>query len=180
VLAVLFALYVGTENSVGGWVASYAKGLRHASGALALMTPSFFYAALLLGRWVAPLVLRTIDDVKVARAGILLACGGIAGLIATGTMSGVMLSASIAGLGLAAVYPITIALLARQFGSEATRVGSVMFVMAYLGGAVLPWLVGYVSTRSGALKTGLIAPLAAAVLMFVLYFARWKPYPIEP
>jgi len=180
VLAVLFALYVGTENSVGGWVASYAKGLRHASGALAVMTPSFFYAALLLGRWVAPLVLRTIDDVKVARAGILLACGGIAGLIATGTMSGVMLSASIAGLGLAAVYPITIALLARQFGSEATRVGSVMFVMAYLGGAVLPWLVGYVSTRSGALKTGLIAPLAAAVLMFVLYFARWKPYPIEP
>jgi fucose permease len=180
VLAALFALYVGTENSVGGWVASYAKSLHNASGALAVMTPSFFYSALLVGRWLAPFVLRTIDDIKLARAGILLACVGIGGLIATGTMSGIMLSASLAGLGLAAVYPITIALLARQFGPAATRVGSLMFAMANLGGASLPWLVGYVSTRSGALKTGLVAPLAAAVLMFVLYFAKWKPYPIEP
>jgi MFS transporter, FHS family, glucose/mannose:H+ symporter len=180
VLGALFALYVGTENAVGGWVASYAKSLRHAPGALAVMTPSFFYAALLVGRWVAPLVLRAIDDIKVARAGILLACVGIGGLISTGTLSGIMVSASIAGLGLAAVYPITISLLARQFGTAATRVGSIMFAMANLGGASLPWLVGYFSTRFGAIKTGLVVPLAAAVLMFMLYFAKWKPYPIEP
>jgi MFS transporter, FHS family, glucose/mannose:H+ symporter len=175
VLCVLFFLYVGTENAVGGWVASYAKSLRNAPSALAVMTPSFFYATLMIGRWLAPLLLRTIEDIKIARAGILLACGGIGGLVSTGTLHGIMFSAAIAGLGLSTVYPITISLLARQFGAAAARVGSVMFAMGNLGGACLPWLVGYCSTRFGALKTGLMVPLAAGTLMLVLYLANWQP-----
>ncbi len=180
VLCALFFLYVGTENAVGGWIASYAKSLKNVPAALAVMTPSFFYVALMMGRWLAPLLLRTVDDVKVARAGILLGCIGIGGLVSTGTMRGIMLSAAVAGLGLATIYPITIAMLARQFGPAASQNGSVMFVMANLGGACLPWLVGYSSTLFGALKTGLMVPLAAGVLMLVLYFAKWKPYAIEP
>jgi MFS transporter, FHS family, glucose/mannose:H+ symporter len=180
VLCSLFFLYVGIENAVGGWVASYAKSLKNAPGAVAVMTPSFFYTAIMIGRWVAPFLLRVIEDTKIARAGILLACLGIGGLVSTGTLSGVMISASVAGLGLAAVYPITIALLARQFSQAATRIGSIMFAMANLGGACLPWLVGYSSTRFGALRAGLFVPLLAGVLMLVLYFAEWKPYPSQP
>jgi MFS transporter, FHS family, glucose/mannose:H+ symporter len=140
VLCSLFFLYVGTENSVGGWVASYAKSLGNSSSALALMTPSFFYSAIMIGRWLAPFVLRMIEDIKLARSGILLACIGIGSLVLSGTLPGVMVSTTIAGLGLSAVYPITIALLARQFGAEATRIGSITFVMANLGGSCLPAL----------------------------------------
>jgi MFS transporter, FHS family, glucose/mannose:H+ symporter len=179
-LCALFFLYVGVENSVGGWVATYAKSLKDAPSSLALMTPSFFYAALMVGRWLAPLLLRTIEDVKLARVGISVACIGIGGLVSTRTLSGIIVSASIAGLGLSTVYPITISLLARQFGAAASRVGSTMFVMANLGGACLPWLVGYFSTRFDEVRAGLVVPLVAGVLMLALYFAKWKPYPIEP
>ncbi len=48
--AALFFLYVGVENGFGGWVASYAKSLGSLTPALAVMTPSFFYAALMLGQ----------------------------------------------------------------------------------------------------------------------------------
>lgn len=41
-LASLFFLYVGVENSVGGWIASYAKSLGTLSLELALMSSSFF------------------------------------------------------------------------------------------------------------------------------------------
>jgi len=174
-LGALFFVYVGTENAVGGWIASYAKSLSATPVTLSAMTPSFFYFALMAGRWLAPVLLRTIDEIKFARAGILLACGAMAGLVGTRTMSGVVLSAALAGLGLAAVYPITISLLSRQFGTAASRVGSVMFVMANLGGACLPWLVGYSSTRLGTLKAGLMVPLAGGVSMLALYFAPWKP-----
>jgi MFS transporter, FHS family, glucose/mannose:H+ symporter len=180
VLCAVFFLYVGVENAVGGWVASYAKSLKNAPSALAVMTPSFFYAALMLGRWLAPLFLRTIEDFKLARAGVLLACLGIGGLVSTSTLAGIMVSASVTGLGLSSVYPITIALLSRQFGAAASRVGSTMFVMANLGGACLPWFVGYCSTLFGAVRAGLVAPLVAAALMLALYFAKWKPYAIEP
>lgn len=180
VLCALFFLYVGLENAVGGWVASYAKSLNSAPAALAVMTPSFFYAALMLGRWLAPLFLRTIEDFKLARAGILLACLGVVGLVSTSTLPGIMVSAAVTGFGLSSVYPTTVALLSRQFGAAASRVGSTMFVMASLGGASLPWLVGYCSTLFGAVRAGLLVPLVAAALMLALYFAKWKPYAIEP
>src|SRR5271166_5827292 len=52
-LASLFFLYVGVENSFGGWIASYAKSLGTLSLELALMSSSFFYSALMVGRWLA-------------------------------------------------------------------------------------------------------------------------------
>ena len=69
ILAALFFLYVGTENAFGGWVASYSKSLGSLSPAMALMTPSFFYFALMLGRWIAPLALRVMDEVRLVQAG---------------------------------------------------------------------------------------------------------------
>jgi FHS family Na+ dependent glucose MFS transporter 1 len=179
VLSALFFLYVGTENSFGGWIASYAKSLGSMPLTRSVVTPSFFYSALLVGRWIAPLILRKIDEVKLARAGILVACAGMAGLILSRSTPGVVGSAIVAGFGLSAVYPITISLLSREFGPAASRVGSVMFTMANLGGSCLPWLVGYASNRFGGLKVGLAVPLIAGVAMFVLYFSKWKSAPVR-
>lgn len=174
VLSALFFLYVGTENAFGGWIASYAKSLGSMPLARSVMTPSFFYSALLVGRWLAPLVLRKIEEVKLARSGILIACAGMTGLVVSRATPGVVGSAIVTGLGLSAVYPITISLLSREFGPAASRVGSVMFTMANLGGAFLPWLVGYASNRFASLRIGLAAPLIAGISIFVLYFWDWK------
>jgi MFS transporter, FHS family, glucose/mannose:H+ symporter len=177
-LAVIFFLYVGTENAFGGWTASYAKALPSIPSAWAVMTPSFFYFALLFGRWVAPLVLRYINDVSLAKWGLLLACGGMTGLILSHRLPALASSTALAGLGLASVYPITISLLSREFGTAATRVGSIMFTMANLGGASIPWIVGVLSTRFTDLRIGLAVPLAAAVAMYALYWSQWKVAPI--
>jgi fucose permease len=169
VLAALFFLYVGTENAFGGWTASFAKGLGASSTTLAVTTPSFFYAALMLGRWAAPLVLRRRDEITTVRTGLVVACVGIAGLALSRSLFLVVSSVSIAGLGLAAVYPITISILSQEFGPAAARVGSVMFTMANLGGAILPWMVGYSSHRFNSLGVGLTIPLATTALMYLLY-----------
>jgi FHS family glucose/mannose:H+ symporter-like MFS transporter len=179
ILAALFFLYVGTENGFGGWVASYANSLGSMSATTSVMTPSFFYFALLLGRCLAPLLLERVEEVRFAQASVLLACAGMAGLITSRSAQGVMGSATVAGLGLSAVYPITISLLSREFGNAASRVGSFMFTSANLGGACLPWLVGASSTRFGTLKAGLAVPLISSALMYVLYRRHWKTAPAE-
>jgi MFS transporter, FHS family, glucose/mannose:H+ symporter len=174
ILAAMFFVYVGVENGFGGWVASYAKSLGSLTAAMAAMTPSFFYASLTLGRWMAPLLLRRINDVNLAQAGVLAACAGMAGLLLSHSLVAVALSALLAGLGLSSVYPITISLLSREYKDAASRVGSVMFTMANLGGGCIPWLVGAVSTQAGALKAGLAVPLVGGLALYLLFLRNWK------
>jgi len=174
ILALLFFVYVGTENSFGGWVASFTKSLGKLSPALAVITPSFFYASLMLGRCLAPFLLERLTPVRLVNAGLLVAWGGTAGLLSAHGLAAVILSACATGLGLASVYPITIAMLSEEFGSGAPRVAAVMFVLSNLGGASLPWVVGIASNGSGTLKTGLLVPLFGCGLMFILYIAGWS------
>jgi MFS transporter, FHS family, glucose/mannose:H+ symporter len=172
-LGTLFFVYVGTENAVGGWLASYAKRIGDGAGTMWVTTPSFFYGALLLGRAVAPLVLRRVPELTLARSGVATAWLGVLGLIASPSMPAVLASAVVIGLGLSAVYPITIALLSHNFGAAATRLGGVMFALAGLGAACMPWIVGFTSTQLSSLKFGLTVPLAGSVIMLALYARNW-------
>ena len=180
ILAALFFLYVGVENGFGGWVASYAKSLGNLTPALSLMTPSFFYAALMLGRWLAPLLLRMIDEIRLVQAGLLVACAGMAGLVLSHGLRGVILSACLAGLGLSCVYPITISLLSQEFGPASARLGSLMFTLSNIGGGLLPWMVGVSSNHFGSLKAGLAVPLIGCAAMYGLYLREWKAGTAEP
>ena len=176
-LGALFLLYVGVENSFGGWIASYAKSLGNITPAVSLMTPSFFYAALMLGRWIATLLLRVMDEVRLARAGLLLACVGMAGLLLSHGLPGVFWSACLSGLGLSSIYPITISLLSREFGASSSRVGSIMFTLSNVGGGLFPWMVGVSSNHFGTLKAGLAVPLLGAAAMYFLYLRKWQAAP---
>lgn len=172
-LAALFFIYVGCENSFGGWVASYAKSLGNLTPAMAALTPAFFYAALTVGRSLAPALLREVDDVKLAQAGLLLGIAGTAGLVFSSGLTGVALSACAAGLGFSSVYPISIALLSREFGAASSRIGSIMFTLSNFGGGSLPWIVGVYSTRYGTLKAGLLIPFLGSIVMFTLLLGKW-------
>jgi len=173
VLGTLFFVYVGTENAIGGWLASYAKRLVDQPGTIWVTTPSYFYGGLLTGRALAPVFLRSIPEVRLVRLSVTTALLGLVLLLASHSMAPVLASAAIIGLGLAAIYPITISLLTNCFGSMATRVGSVMFMLASFGAACMPWLVGVTSTETSSLKFGLLIPLLGCVLMLVLYLRDW-------
>jgi FHS family glucose/mannose:H+ symporter-like MFS transporter len=174
VLGTLFFVYVGTENAVGGWLASYAKRLVDQPGTIWVTTPSYFYGGLLAGRALAPVFLRSIPEVRLVRLSVTTALLGLVLLLASHSMAPVLASAAIIGLGLAAIYPITISLLTTCFGPMATRVGSVMFMLASFGAACMPWLVGALSTEESSLKIGLAVPLVACALMLALYLRDWN------
>lgn len=173
-LAILFFVYVGVENSVGGWLASYAKRIAGEAGGMWEIAPSFFYVGLLAGRGLAPLVLRRISEMTMVRACVAIALMGLAALLGSGSLAAIFVSASVIGLGLAAVYPITISLLSNAFGENATRLGSLMFMLGSLGAAVMPKMVGVVSTTTSSLRIGLTLPLAGCAVLLALYFRDWN------
>jgi len=173
-LGALFFLYVGTESAVGGWLASYAKRITNSSGTMWVATPSFFYGALLVGRALAPIALRRISDLNLARLGLATALLGVVALVASSSLVAVVGSAVVIGLGFSAIYPITIALLSHKFESAATRLGSVMFALAGFGGACVPWLVGFFSTEMSSLQLALIVPAAGCAAMLAIYLRNWQ------
>lgn len=174
ILAALFFLYVGVENGFGLWLATYSKSLGKMSPAVAIITSSFFYAAMLLGRLLAPFLLRLTNEILLVRMGLLVACAGMGCLVLSHGLLGVAVSAGLAGVGLSYVYPITISLLSREFGSAPPRLGSLMFTLSNIGGGLLPWMVGVSSSHFGTLHIGLAVPLIGCVAMFALYLKDWN------
>jgi fucose permease len=172
-LGTLFFVYVGTENAVGGWLASYAKRLLDSPAVGWATTPSYFYGSLLAGRLFVPMLLRRISELRMARLGVTTALVGVAALLASHSMQSVRMSACLIGVGLSAVYPITIAMLSHKFGGAATRLGGVMFALAGFGAASVPWIVGFTSTRLSSLKLGLTVPLAGCAMMLAIYLRDW-------
>ena len=100
-LAALFFLYVGSENSVAGWVASLTKRTNPGSGDLWALTPMFFWGGLLAGRALVPLVPLRRRERTLLASGLTLAAAGICLLLEARTFEGVAISVTAAGLGLA-------------------------------------------------------------------------------
>jgi fucose permease len=173
VIAALFFVYVGIETSVGGWVASYARRVDPSAATLWAITPSFFWGALLIGRALAPLALRRVREIHLATFGVGLATVGIVLLLAAKNITVIMAGASVAGLGLASVFPINVSLMSHWFGETATRVSGTIFSIGNLGGAVIPWLVGLISTHLG-LRFGFVIPLMGSIGMLIFYMTADK------
>ena len=168
-------LYVGTETSVSGWMAVYAQRADLLSSGLAIALPSVFWGALLSGRALGPWVLKHRAEATVLRVGLAVATAGILGLLAAGSPASLIAAVFVVGLGFSMVFPVSFAIFTREMGAAAAAATGPVFVFAALGGAILPWLVGVVSARTGNLAAGLLVPLAGCAVMLMMRGVwRWS------
>lgn len=164
----LIFIYVGTETAAGGWIATYALRLGAPTSALGTMTTSIFWAGLLIGRAVAPAVLSRASDAALVLLGLLMAGAGLLVILGGSNLISITFGVGLTGLGLAPVFPTTFAIFTRHFRSRAPQLTGIFFVVGGLGGALIPWLVGFVSGLSGDLRVGLLVPSFGVALMIVL------------
>jgi FHS family glucose/mannose:H+ symporter-like MFS transporter len=176
IFAAIFFLYPGAETAVGGWIGSYVSrfGPRGASMAsIAPLMPAFFWTALTVGRALGTVFLRHLSERSVLRAGYGAGAAGIGLMLWAPTLAGVIGGALITGLSFATLYPITVARLSQRFGVAARSIGAVMFSLAAVGPAVIPWMVGVISHSTGSLRAGLLLPLGATVILFLVHLFEW-------
>ena len=173
IFAAIFFLYPGAETAVGGWIGSYVSRLGSRGAAIASMMPAFFWTALTVGRALGTVFLRHFSERSVLRAGYGAGAAGIGLMLWAPTLTGVIGGALITGLGFATLYPITVARLSQRFGVAARKIGSVLFSLAAVGPAVIPWMVGVISHSTGRLGAGLLVPLGATVILFVVHLFEW-------
>ncbi len=166
--AVIFFMYVGTENCLSGWVATYAHRLQSLHNDAWALMPSCFWGGILLGRLTLPAVLRGVSEVRLMRTGLALGAIGCCILLASHDITGVAAGCATAGLALAGVFPIAMSWLSEYCGTTNLQFAGLILAIAGLGGGALPWLVGYISNLLGSLRVGLLTPLAAIILILIV------------
>jgi len=171
--AAVFFLYPGAETAVGGWIGSFVSRLGSRGAAMSSIMPAFFWSALTVGRAFGTAFLHHFSERRVLRAGCAAGAAGIGLMLWAPALAGVIAGALITGLSFSTLYPITVARLSERFGVAARSIGSVMFSLAAVGPAVIPWMVGVISHATGSLRAGLLLPLAAKVTLFLIHLFEW-------
>jgi fucose permease len=164
--AVLAFLYVGIEASIGNWMSTYATRATAWTFAGSTVAVAVFWAALVSGRAITPVILSWLTELGLFRASVLATITGVLLLLAAHRPLTLLAGSILSGLALAPLFPLILALFLEEIG-ESRNAGWV-FAVAGLGGAVLSWLTGTISSSTGSLRIGLLVPGAATLLMLAM------------
>jgi MFS transporter, FHS family, glucose/mannose:H+ symporter len=159
-------LFVGIENSLGGWLPSY--GVRASPTLLASSIALYFWIAEMTGRMLLAALTSLFGERSLYRSSVVLLILTVGALMVASHLSvgEVVTLTVLSGLALAPIYPLILSFFLARTGNH-PRLGRV-FAAASIGGAVLPWLTGVVSTDFHGLRAGLAVPATGAVLLLLL------------
>lgn len=166
----IMLLYVGVENALGGWLPTHAhRTLGLSAGVdVASSIALCFWIGELAGRGLTTLLLNVVTERLLYRGCLILliAAMGAICLAQHLTPVGLFTLVIISALSLAPLYPLVVSFLLARAGSQ-PRLGP-LFALSALGGALLPWLTGVVSTQFHELRIGLAVPATGALLLLLL------------
>ena len=180
--AVAVLLYSGMEDAISGWLPTYTKRLLHLAGSgnaatFSAYAATAFFAAEVLGRLAMLPVLARFRQRTIYAGALALLLGSMLVVVAwpwfphgsASSVAAIGMAAIAAGLGVAPVYPLILAML---MGRARTEHGlGWVFAAGGIGGGTLPWLSGAVSGFAGggmAVRWSFLVPVAAAVALLAL------------
>jgi MFS transporter, FHS family, L-fucose permease len=158
--------YVGAQVCVGSFFilfASKAAGITDIQAAYYL---SAYGIAFMIGRFAGTFLMKYVQPPKLLAiysaisAGLTLVSIFAEGMITIYALIGIAFFMSI-------MFPTIFALGIKDLGAD-TKSGSSLIIMAIVGGAVLPPLLGVISDKTGSIQNGYVVPLIC--FLVVLYY----------
>ena len=174
-IALLF-LYGGVETSLSGWLTTYALRYGNRTLALSEYTTLVLWASLTAGRAATSLLLLWLNEATLLRVSLLLSTVFIAGLATAHGAWSISGFAVLLGFSLAPFFPSSFSLMMGDRPSS--RQAGVVLAVSGVGAAVLPSLMGVISTHTGSLQVALAIPFVAALILLGLSF--FPPAPGAP
>jgi fucose permease len=147
----------------------------------ALQTLAFFAFALLAGRLVSSLLLGVlrINSFVLLTAGSVLTALALIVAFTTSSPAVVRMGLIAAGFGMGPIFPTSVGLASVMMPGMAGTAMSLLMGVGFAGLLLIPPAVGYISTAAGGdagdVRTGLIAVMAASVVMLLLHaILAWR------
>lgn len=162
---VIFLLYGGIEASVGGWLPLFATRYCRDSLAVAQWIVSLFWLGLIVGRVLTAKFVSYEREPSVLRTAISSSAFCLLWFYLFPSSLGLSIGSYVLGMCLSPIFPLLLsATIACGF---TTRVMGLVLAACALGAAVLPLLLGILSSLS-SLRTGMLLPLLGLFLLLLL------------
>jgi fucose permease len=168
------ALYMGTEQALGGWLFTYGRRSAMLDEAAASLLTSLFWLSLVAGRLAAIGILGRASNRVTLSGGVLLAAIGIVVVVLGSAFTPLLWLGTITvGLGMGPLFPTTLALGAQMAPARVGAVSSLVVASGSIGVMILPYASGGVMGWAGPVGSmaSLLVPLVA-MLLCLWYAAR--------
>ena len=158
-------LYVGAEVGMNSWIATYLQGrFGFDIQSMATLGIGFFLTSLAAGRLLGSIVLNFLSPRRFFVITSVLATLGIAGMVLP-AQGLVIASIFLAGLAFGNIFPLIFSIAIDDMPHRSSELSGLM-VMAIVGGAIVPSLMGLVADASVTLT--FVIPLAIFVYITLL------------
>lgn len=164
-------LYVGAEVGLNSWIATYLNrvfGLDIES--LATLGIGFFLTTLVIGRMVGAIVLNFISAKKFFIISSILGLVGLIGMFVP-SQTVVIISILICGLGFGNIFPLIFSILIDNMPEHSNELSGLM-VMAIVGGAIIPGIMGVIADWS--IRVSFLIPVIIFLYLGFLAIYTWN------
>lgn len=173
-------IHVGFETGIGGWLPTYTERFE-GQGYLWWLAPTFLYFLFfVVGRGVAPIFLRFLNENQMLVAGLLTILLGMSVLLFAKDVLMLGLGAAIAGFGTSSVFPTNMSRFTKTFGASASRRATPFFICGTLGATFTTWLIGFTSNQFNSLRSGMFILLGSGLILVLLQvFLQFQNKPVR-
>ncbi len=169
-------VYVGAEVGISSLLINYLQEPR--VGAVDPVTATgylaYYWGGAMVGRFVGSALMRRVSPHLLV---CLFAAAAIALLFTTMSGTGAVALWSVVAIGLfnSVMFPTLFTFGIEGLGSETSKASSLL-IMAIFGGAVIPWLMGWIADLAGALTPALLVPVACYA--YIAWYALRGSVPV--
>ncbi len=166
-LALILALYVGVELSVGNWLFTHLKTAFDATDVVAGAATALYWAGIMVGRFAMGTIGARIGPHQLILGNATVSALALAGALVAPTLALAVVALTVLGVAIANIFPAVIAIAGAAYPHARGTVTGALIATGGIGGAIFPWLTGVIAEHAGlgvALGSGvvlLVAILAA-------------------
>ncbi|MFB0515860.1 MAG: sugar MFS transporter [Candidatus Neomarinimicrobiota bacterium] len=160
----------GMEMMVGGWSAAFFNEELGIGTSRAVLYLALYWVGMISARLVLGVILKRVSPVPVLRVSLSIAfVGSVMMLFSTGialALPGLLLI----GVGFGAGFPVILGYIGDRYPTLSGTAFSIAFVIALVGGMLLPYLTGIIG-NAASLRLALIIIPASIIIMQIIFGA---------
>jgi FHS family glucose/mannose:H+ symporter-like MFS transporter len=159
----------GNEFTTGGWISTYLNEHFGLTPTIASFLLAGYWAAIMSGRLVSSRIVKFVKNEKLILGSAFLSLFAAILVVAAPSKELSSLGVILLGLGFAAIFPTTLAIVGEAFPSLTGTAFGVIFVIAIMGGMLSPWLAGKVAYIYSIQEAMFIPVFNCSMIICVLF-----------